>query len=89
MLNFDFIEKELGIVFPPYFVYYFSRKMFLMLYLITDPVLLSDSLYFLRYWAIEILGNMCISIVYYPGCGITNFEINLIFLIQPFLYTTK
>ena len=32
MLNSDFLEKGLGIVSPPYFVYDFSRKMFLMLY---------------------------------------------------------
>ena len=33
MLNFDFLEKGLGIVPPQYFVYDFSRKMFMMLYL--------------------------------------------------------
>ena len=32
ILNFDFLEKVLGIVFPPHFVYDFSRKMFFMLY---------------------------------------------------------
>ena len=32
MLNFDFLEKGLGIVSPPHFVYDFSRKMFLKLY---------------------------------------------------------
>ena len=31
MLNFNFLEKGLGIVSPPHFVYDFSRKMFLML----------------------------------------------------------
>ena len=31
-LNFDFLEKALGIVFLPHFVYDFSRKVFLMLY---------------------------------------------------------
>ena len=30
MLNFNFLEKGLGIVSPPYFVYDFSRKMFRM-----------------------------------------------------------
>ena len=34
MLNFDLPEKGLGLVSPPYFVYDFSRKMFLMLYAI-------------------------------------------------------
>ena len=32
MLNFDFLEKGLGIVSPTYFVYDFSTKMLLMLY---------------------------------------------------------
>ena len=34
MLNFDFffLEKRLGLRFQPYFVYDFSRKIFLMLY---------------------------------------------------------
>ena len=31
ILNFDFLEKGLGIVSPPNFVFDFSRKMFLML----------------------------------------------------------
>ena len=31
MLNFDFLEKGLEIVFLTHFVYDFSRKMFLML----------------------------------------------------------
>ena len=37
MVNFDFLEKGLGIVFPPSCVYVFSRKMFLMLYSIIWP----------------------------------------------------
>ena len=32
MLNFDFLEKGLGILSPPYFVYDILGKMFLMLY---------------------------------------------------------
>ena len=32
MLNFDFLEKGLGIISPPYFVYDFSRKIFLKSY---------------------------------------------------------
>ena len=34
MLNSDFLEKGLGIVSSPQFVYDFSRKIFLMLYAI-------------------------------------------------------
>ena len=32
---------------------------------------------------------MCIAIVCYRGCDVMKFEINLIFLIKPFLYMTK
>ena len=35
---------------------------------------------------LKILGNMCIAIVCFPGCNITNFETNLIFLIKQFFY---
>ena len=34
MLNFDFLKKGLGIVSPQHFVYDFSRKMFLILYIL-------------------------------------------------------
>ena len=37
----------------------------------------------------ELLGNICIEIVCYPDCGVINFEINLIFLIKPFLHDQK
>ena len=58
MLNFDFLEKSLGIVSAPHFVYEFSRNMFLMSYSITWPNLIV--------WLLplrEILDNMCIAIV--------------------------
>ena len=58
MLNFDFLEKSLGIVSAPHFVYEFSRNMFLMSYSITWPNLIVCLLP-LR----EILDNMCIAIV--------------------------
>ena len=38
---------------------------------------------------LEVLGNMCIAIVYFPGCDSKNFELNLIFLIMSFFYMTK
>ena len=84
MLNFDFLEKGLGIVSPPQFVYDFSRKIFLMLYSITWPNFIA--------WLpllLEILVNMCIANLCQPGCDVTEFEINLIFLIKPFSYMTK
>ena len=58
MLNFDFLDKGLGIVSPAHFVYDFSTKIFLMLYSINRPNFIV--------WLpllLEILGNMCIAIV--------------------------
>ena len=49
MFNFNFLEKDLGIVSVPHFVYDFSRKMFLMLYSLTDSISMPDCLYFFRY----------------------------------------
>ena len=46
MLNFYFLEKDLGIVSLPHFVCDFLRKMFLMLYSI-NQILSPDCLYFL------------------------------------------
>ena len=73
-------EKK-RMVFPPYFVYDFSRKIFLL----TDQMKLLDCLYFLKYWAIWVLQ--------FPGCfpgyDVINFEINFIFLNKPFSYITK
>ena len=51
MLDFDFSEKGLWLVFTPHFVYDFSRKNVTL----TDHISLSDSLYLSRYWAICIL----------------------------------
>ena len=39
MLNFDFLEKGLGVAFPLHFVYDFSRKIFLMLNYVKDTVM--------------------------------------------------
>ena len=79
MLNFDFLDRGLGIVSPAHFVYDFSTKMFVMLYSIKGPNFIASLALLL-----EILGNMCIAIVCYPGCDVMDFEINLIFLIEPF-----
>ena len=58
MLNFDFLDKGLGIISPPHFGYDFSTKMFLMLYSINRLDFIV-SLPLLQ----EILGDMCIAIV--------------------------
>ena len=76
MLNFDFLERDLGIVSPPRFVYYFY--VFNLLNVIDWLSLL-----------LEILGNMCIAIVCFSSCDAINFEINLIFLIKPGFFMTK
>ena len=84
LLNFDILEKGLGIVSAPHFVNYFLKKMFLMLYSINLPhfiVWLS--------FLLEILGNMCIAIICFPGCDVTNFDINNIFPIKLFFYMTN
>ena len=77
MLNFDFLEKGLGIVSLPHFVYDFSRKVFLILYSINWPNFIA--------WLpllLEILVNMCIAIVCKPGCDVIDFEIDLIFRVM-------
>ena len=33
---------------------------------------------------LEILRSMCVTSVCYPGCDVMDFEVNLIFLIEPF-----
>ena len=79
MLNFDFLDQDLGIDLAPHFVYDFSTRMSLMLHSISWPN-------FIAWFPLlfEILGNMCIAIVCYPGCEVMDFEINFIFLIEPF-----
>ena len=42
MLNFEFLGKVQGVVYPPHFVYDFSRKMFLMGQSVNWPNSLSD-----------------------------------------------
>ena len=37
----------------------------------------------------EILDRICFVIVYFPGCDIINFEINILFVTKPFLYDQK
>ena len=79
MLKFEFLEKSLGIVSPAHFVHNFSTKMFLISYSINWPNFIA--------WLpllLEILGNMCIGIVCYPGCDVMDFEINLILIMEPF-----
>ena len=57
MLNFDFLEKGLGIVSPPHFVHDFSRKTFVKLYSSGWPVFIAWLSLFLK-----ILVNMCLQL---------------------------
>ena len=84
MLNFDFLEKSLGVVIPPHFLYVFREKCFSCYILSTDQISLFGCLYFLRYWAMCVIAIVC-----FPGCDVINFGINLIFPIKAFLYLTK
>ena len=79
MLNFDILDKGLGIVSPAHVVYDSSTKVFLMLYSINCPNFIDWLLLLL-----QILGNICIAIVCYLGCDVKDFEIKLIILIEPF-----
>ena len=54
--------------------------MFIILYSISWP----NFIVWLPSWNIQ--QYICIAIVCFPGCGVVNFEINYIFLIQPFFY---
>ena len=84
MLNFEFLEKGLGIDSSSHFMYDLSRKIFVMLcsinwlkFIFWFPLLL------------EIFNNMFITFVSFPGFNIIILEINLIFLIKPFSWVTK
>ena len=75
-----FLKKRcLELVSLAHFLHDIWRKTFLLLPSITWPNLIA--------WLPllhEILDNMYIVIVCWPGCGKINFEINLIFLIKQF-----
>ena len=75
--NFDFLEEDLGIVFPPYPVYAFLRKMLFILFCLNWSNFID--------WlssVLEIMDNMCIAIVCFQGCDVINLKINLILLIK-------
>ena len=77
MLKFDFLEKFLGLVSPPYFVYVFSRKFIIMLYSINW----SNFIVWLCF-PFQIWRNMSIKTVCNSDSDFINFENNLIFLDQ-------
>ena len=69
MLNFNLLEKSSRLVSLSHFEYDFSRKMFLMLHFSNWPNFIARLPLLL-----EILGNMCITIVN-PCCDVIKFEI--------------
>ena len=84
MLNLNFSEKCPGLVSPPHFDFDFWRKMFFTVYSIKWP-----NFFVWLPLLLKILDNMCIAIVWEPGCDVINFEINVTFLIKSFCYMTK
>ena len=82
MVNFDLLEKGLGLVSLLHFVYDFSRKIFFMLRFISWL----NVIVWLSF-LLEILGNMRIVIIIFPIDDIINFEIKLSFLFKPFFMT--
>ena len=74
-LSFEFLEKGLGLVSPPRFVYHFLRKTFVILSSINWPNLIA--------WLTvlpEILGDMCILVVCFAVHNVINLKLNLAFL---------
>ena len=70
MLNFDSLEKGLGLISPQHFGYDFSRKMFFMSYSINLPNFII--------WLsllLDISGNMCIVIICFPVCDVIILKI--------------
>ena len=84
MFKFSFSEKCLSLVLPPHFVHCFSLKMFFMFYSLNWLSFISWLPLFLT-----IFYSTCIATACLPGCGVINFEINLICLIKPFCQKTK
>ena len=75
MFNFVFSEKSLELVSSPHFLHDFFKKIYPLLYSIKwqDPIV----------WLplhLEILSNVCIVLVCYPGCNIIDLKLNLVFL---------
>ena len=83
-VQFWFLEKSLGLISPSHFVYIILRKYFLNLYSIKWPNFII--------WLpvrLEILGNMCTVIIWFPVGGIINFETSLSLLIWFFSFMTN
>ena len=73
MVNIDFLEKCQRLVSSPHFMYDFMSHV--TFYFLTD--------------LLEILSNMCITIVCKLGCDVIEFDVNHIILIKAFRCMTK
>ena len=62
----------------------FQKKCFSCYIILTDQILSFDCVYLMRYWTMYVFHLFANQV-----CDYKNFEINLIFLIKPFLYMTK
>ena len=77
-------NRGLELVSLPHFLHQFWRKTFLTLYVIKCPNFIA--------WLpllLDMLGNICIVMKYFPVYDVINFKIDLIFHIKPFSYMTK
>ena len=79
-----FLKGGLELISLAHFLYDFWRKIFILLSAITWP----DFIAWLPLLH-EILGNISIVIVCWPGFDVINFQTDLVFLIKPFFYMTK
>ena len=80
MMNFDFLDKDLGIVFPAHFVYDFSKcSSYYILSIVQDS--LNEFLYFLRYLVICVLQLFVIQVV-------TSWILTLAFLSNRAVFST-
>ena len=82
--QFYFFRKGSGKVFSTSFCVFFLKKNVFMLYSITWPNFIVWLPLFL-----ETLGNMCIAIVWFPGCDVISFVINLLSNKAVFYMTNK
>ena len=93
MLDFDISEKSLGQVSPPHFMYDFLRKMFILLHSINWPNFSVCSRDIGQYELLQYFVNQAWDIGQYDllqfFVNVIKFEINPIFLIKSFWYTTK
>ena len=84
MINFDFLNKGLGNVYPPHFVHDFIIKIFRMLYSINWPNF--------NVWLLlppEISGNMCLELFFIQFVTSYIFQLTLAFLSSLFLTWPK